>query len=86
MLRNWLFIVITLIMIGGQIIIMFVGGHAFSITRLTGAQWAYSLVLGVMSLLVGALIRRVPIERLVRWWPDFQRKNSPRNPRVEFEM
>ncbi|GAQ43957.1 plasma membrane calcium-transporting ATPase [Aspergillus niger] len=65
--RNWLFIGVNVIMIGGQIIIMFVGGRAFSITRLTGVQWAYSVVLGVLSLLVGVIVRFIPdslVERL----------------------
>ncbi len=83
MLRNWLFVAITLIMIGGQIIIMFVGGSAFSVTRLTGSQWAYSVVLGVMSLLVGALIRWIPLERLAKWWPHFQRNDIRGMPIVE---
>ncbi|OJJ70289.1 hypothetical protein ASPBRDRAFT_31200 [Aspergillus brasiliensis CBS 101740] len=58
--RNWLFIGVNIIMIGGQIIIMFVGGRAFSITRLSGVQWAYSVVLGVLSLLVGVIVRFIP--------------------------
>lgn len=65
--RNWLFVGVNVIMIGGQIIIMFVGGRAFSITRLTGVQWAYSVVLGVLSLLVGVVVRFIPdslVERL----------------------
>ncbi|GLA31668.1 calcium-transporting ATPase 10, plasma membrane-type [Aspergillus niger] len=65
--RNWLFIGVNVIMIGGQMIIMFVGGRAFSITRLTGVQWAYSVVLGVLSLLVGVIVRFIPdslVERL----------------------
>ena len=76
MLRNWLFIAITFIMVGGQIIIMFFGGKSFSITRITGVQWAYSVVLGVMSLFVGVLIRWIPFERLARWWPNFHRDDS----------
>ncbi|KAJ5367251.1 ATPase P-type K/Mg/Cd/Cu/Zn/Na/Ca/Na/H-transporter [Penicillium brevicompactum] len=58
--RNWLFIAITSIMMGAQILIMFVGGRAFSITTLTGDQWAYSLVLGACSIPVGFLLQAVP--------------------------
>jgi len=58
--HNWLFLSINSIMIGGQIIFMFIGGQAFSITRITGVQWAYSLVLGILSLAVGVLIRLIP--------------------------
>ncbi|PWY81521.1 plasma membrane calcium-transporting ATPase [Aspergillus sclerotioniger CBS 115572] len=65
--RNWLFIGVSVIMVGGQLVIMFVGGRAFSITQLDGVQWAYSIVLGVLSLLVGVLVRFIPdilVERL----------------------
>ncbi|RDL35879.1 Calcium-transporting ATPase [Venustampulla echinocandica] len=41
--RNWFFIAISLIMIGTQILIVFIGGRAFSITRLNGAQWGVSV-------------------------------------------
>lgn len=53
---------INAIMIGTQILISFVGGAAFSIVRLTPAQWAISLVLGVISLPIGVLIRLMPDE------------------------
>lgn len=55
-------------MIGGQILIAFVGGQAFSVVPLSGVQWAYSIVLGLLSIPVGYLIRQVPdapIERLI---------------------
>lgn len=59
-LKNWLFIAICSIMIGGQVLIVFVGGQPFSVTRMSGAQWAYSIVLGFLSIPVGYLIRQVP--------------------------
>lgn len=68
-LRNWLFPTISAIMVGGQILIAFVGGRAFSTVPLTGAQWAVSLVLGLFSLPVGVLIRLIPdapLERMYR--------------------
>jgi P-type Ca2+ transporter type 2C len=58
--RNRFFIAISMIMIGGQILIAFVGGKAFSVTRLNKAQWAYSIVLGALSILIGAIIRVIP--------------------------
>ncbi|KAE8140352.1 plasma membrane calcium-transporting ATPase [Aspergillus pseudotamarii] len=64
--RNWLFICVTLLMMGCQILIIFVGGRVFSVVRLTGTQWAYSLVLGALSILVGFVIRLVPDEP-VEW-------------------
>jgi Ca2+-transporting ATPase len=58
--RNWLFIAVSSIMMGAQILIMFVGGRAFSITKLTGDQWGYSLTLGAISIPVGFLLQAVP--------------------------
>jgi hypothetical protein len=47
-------------MIGGQILIVFVGGRAFSVVPLSGAQWGISVVLGALSLPVGVIIRLIP--------------------------
>ena len=47
-------------MTGAQILIMFVGGRAFSITELTGDQWAYSVVLGAISIPIGFLLQAIP--------------------------
>lgn len=75
--RNWFFIAINAIMIGGQVMIIFVGGKAFSVVRLNGVQWAISLILGVLSIPVGIIIRLVPdtvAAKLVPHW--FGRKSS----------
>lgn len=58
--RNWFFIGINLIMIGGQVLIIFVGGQAFKITPLDGKEWGLSIGLGAISLPWGALIRKFP--------------------------
>lgn len=58
--RNWLFIAISLIMIGGQILIASIGGKAFSVTGLNATQWACSVVLGALSIPFGAIIRLIP--------------------------
>ncbi|KAI0033537.1 hypothetical protein K488DRAFT_47461, partial [Vararia minispora EC-137] len=61
MTKNWYFMAITLIAeIGAQILIVFIGGAAFSVTRIGGREWAISLALGVVSIPLGALIRMVP--------------------------
>ncbi|XPS99861.1 P-type Ca(2+) transporter [Ascochyta lentis] len=78
--HNWFFIVILLIMIGGQTMIVFVGGVAFSVTRLNGPQWGYSIVLGFLSLPVGMIVRLVPDELVRKCVPDFFRRK--RNPEV----
>jgi Ca2+-transporting ATPase len=53
---------IALIMVGGQVLIIFVGGEAFKITRLNGKEWGMSIGLGAISLPWGALIRKFPDE------------------------
>ncbi|KAK4946981.1 plasma membrane calcium [Elasticomyces elasticus] len=58
--RNFWFIGINCIMIAGQIMIIFVGGQAFSITRLNGVQWAISLLTALPCLLWGVLVRCLP--------------------------
>lgn len=59
-LRNVWFLGVQLITIVGQFIIVFKGGEAFDTTPLTGAQWGWSLLFGVMSIPLGALIRQIP--------------------------
>ncbi|EPT01645.1 hypothetical protein FOMPIDRAFT_1023144, partial [Fomitopsis schrenkii] len=67
--RNYYFMVITLIEIAVQVLIVFVGGAAFSVTRIGGAEWGISLALGLVSIPLGALIRCVPnapVERVLK--------------------
>ena len=75
--RNWLFMGITLITIAGQVLIINVGGSAFSITSLNGVQWAVSIILGLLSLPFGVIIRLIPVS------PSFRRRRkklaTPRN-------
>ncbi|GJE94582.1 cation-translocating P-type ATPase [Phanerochaete sordida] len=59
-LRNWYFMSITLIEIGVQILIVFVGGAAFQVTRVGGREWGISLALGFVSIPLGALLRAIP--------------------------
>ncbi|CZT03982.1 hypothetical protein WAI453_011064 [Rhynchosporium graminicola] len=58
--HNWFFIGINLIMIGGQVMIIFVGGEAFKVTKLNGIQWAICIVLGALSLPIAVIIRLIP--------------------------
>ncbi|TQS38534.1 hypothetical protein Golomagni_00959 [Golovinomyces magnicellulatus] len=78
--RNYFFIGINMIMIAGQIMIIFVGGKSFNVRRLDGAQWAYSLILGFISIPLGAIIRLIPDEFIARIIPDFfhSRSKGPR--------
>lgn len=59
-LRNPWFLGINCIMVGGQIMIIFVGGRAFSITRLNGPQWAISLLTALPCLVWAILVRCFP--------------------------
>ena len=58
--KNRFFIGITLIEIAIQILIVFVGGKAFQVTRIGGREWGISLALGFVSIPLGALIRMLP--------------------------
>ena len=69
--RNWFFIGIQFIIVAGQIMIVFIGGTAFSVHRLNSAQWAYSLVLGALSIPIAIIIRLIPDELIRRLIPCF---------------
>lgn len=58
--KNFWFQGINCIMVGGQIMIIFIGGRAFSITRLDGTQWAISLLCALPCLLWAVLVRLFP--------------------------
>ncbi|WRT66112.1 calcium-translocating P-type ATPase, PMCA-type [Kwoniella shivajii] len=66
--RNWYFIIIFAIMVGGQILIIEVGGAAFQVTRLGGRDWGISLIIGAISIPIGTMVRLLPtgpFERLL---------------------
>ena len=58
--KNFWFIGINCIMVGGQIMIIFVGGRAFQITRLDGPRWAISILCALPCLLWAILVRLFP--------------------------
>ena len=58
--RNVWFFVINFLMVGGQILIIFVGGAAFGVTRLTGRQWGICLGFAVVCIPWAALLKLVP--------------------------
>ncbi len=55
-------------MVGGQILIVEVGGAAFQVTRIGGRDWGISLVLGLISLPLGMLVRMVPSDPIERFF------------------
>ncbi|KAJ4272214.1 plasma membrane calcium [Fusarium torreyae] len=69
--RNMFFIIINLIMIGGQVLIIFVGSDAFEIVRLSGKEWGLSIGLGAISVPWGAAIRLCPDEWIAACLPGF---------------
>jgi Ca2+-transporting ATPase len=86
--RNHLFMLMMAIMVAGQVLIIFVGGDAFVVVRLNGAQWGISLVLGFLSIPVGILIRLVPdawlracVRRLPRL-PKWRRKGRKKDEEI----
>lgn len=66
--RNHYFIIITLIEIVVQVVIVFIGGAAFQVTRMGGREWGVSLGLGAVSLPLGTLIRLLPNEPFERFF------------------
>ncbi|KAL9020694.1 MAG: hypothetical protein Q9185_002142 [Variospora sp. 1 TL-2023] len=76
--RNYFFIGIQFIIVAGQVVIVFVGGTAFSTTPLTGSQWAYCLILGLISIPVAMLLRLIPDKYVGKIIPQgFRRKATP---------
>ena len=58
--RNYFFIGINCIMVGGQIMIIFIGGVAFQIKRIDGAQWAICILCALPCLLWAVVLRCIP--------------------------
>lgn len=59
-LRNPWFIGVQCLTLAGQFIIIFKGGEAFDTKPLTGTQWGWSMLFGILTIPLGALIRQVP--------------------------
>ncbi|KAJ2985425.1 hypothetical protein NUW58_g5538 [Xylaria curta] len=60
--RNKFFVGITILMVGLQVLIIFVGGAAFEIKPINGVQWAICLVTAFVCLPWAILIRLFPDE------------------------
>lgn len=82
MFRNYWFLGIQLIIVGGQLLIIFVGGQAFSVYRLNAAQWAYSIVLGFLSMPIAVTIRLIPDELFAKVMPSLPSRRRQEGPAV----
>lgn len=58
--RNYFFLAINAIMIGSQVMIIYVGGLAFQIKRIDGTQWAICIGCALPCLLWAVILRCVP--------------------------
>lgn len=65
--HNPWFIGILAIEIGFQVMIMFIGGVAFNVRRLSGREWAISIVVGFISWPIAVLIRLIPTDPIERF-------------------
>lgn len=63
-LNNWFFLGIIAMIIGLQVLIIFIGGRAFQIKPggIDGTQWAISIIVGFVCIPWGVLIRYFPDE------------------------
>lgn len=65
--RNYWFMLIFCIMVGGQILIIEVGGAAFQVTRLHGRDWGISIIVGFIALPLGVIVRLLPTAPVERF-------------------
>lgn len=60
MLRNYWFLGINAVMVGGQVMIVYVGGAAFGVTRLSGILWAVCIICALGCLPWAVVLRILP--------------------------
>lgn len=60
MLRNYWFIGINCIMVGGQVMIIYVGGQAFNVRRITPVQWGICIACAIGCLPWAVVLRCIP--------------------------
>lgn len=58
--KNPYFLAMASVMLGGQVMIIFVGGQAFEVVRIDGEQWAVCILTALPTLAWGAVLRCVP--------------------------
>ncbi|RHZ74471.1 hypothetical protein CDV55_108505 [Aspergillus turcosus] len=60
MFRNYWFLGINCIMVGGQVMIIYVGGAAFGVTRLDAVQWGVCIACAIACLPWAVVLRLTP--------------------------
>lgn len=60
MLKNYWFLGINAVMVGGQVMIIYVGGAAFGVTRLSGILWAVCIICALGCLPWAVALRLLP--------------------------
>lgn len=60
MFRNYWFLGINAIMVGGQVMIIYVGGQAFGVTRLSATLWGICIVCAIVCLPWAIVLRLIP--------------------------
>lgn len=59
-LRNPFFLLVSFLLVGGQVLIMLLGGAAFKVVHLNAREWTVSVGIGSLSLVGGMLLRLIP--------------------------
>ncbi|GAA6028517.1 hypothetical protein JCM8097_007260 [Rhodosporidiobolus ruineniae] len=84
--RNIYFIVIFLIMVGGQAIIINFGGAAFHVTRIGWRDWVISIIIGFISMPLAVCLRLfvspAPVERMMIKCHLLRDPNKPELPSI----
>jgi Ca2+-transporting ATPase len=83
-MRNRRFFFIGFVVVGGQLLIMFIGNKAFKVVPLDGMEWGVSICIGCLSLLCGVLLRLAPDFWFYRFF-DATHRVSRRLGRVDEE-
>ena len=60
-----------------QILIVFIGGSAFQVTRIGGREWGIALALGFVSIPLGAALRCIPNEPTERFFRKIRLMRAP---------
>lgn len=60
-----------------QILIVFVGGSAFQVTRIGGREWGIAIALGFVSIPLGAALRCIPNEPTERFFNKIHLMRTP---------